>query len=182
MVQAAREAARRSQCTNNLKQLGLAVHNYNAANGCLVLQSVWPSGNYPSGLTTGFQTGGASYSWTVALLPFYEQQTLANAFNYSNYVWTNSVTAACYQRKPTTVGYTYCECPALSLRQYRIRTGIPLRDEELLQQPWWPWNHRGLDRDHRSAVLLVQPSHPRPHRLLKRPGRLVQHRVVQRAA
>jgi len=104
-VQAAREAARRSQCVNNLKQLGLAVHNYEASNQCMVLQSVFPSGNYPSGLTKNFQTGGASFSWTVALLPHMEQSTLFNALNFSNYVWDTSVAAANF-RANTTVGYT----------------------------------------------------------------------------
>jgi prepilin-type N-terminal cleavage/methylation domain-containing protein/prepilin-type processing-associated H-X9-DG protein len=104
-VQAAREAARRSQCVNNLKQLGLAVHNYESANSIVVLQSMWPSGNYPSGLTSGFSTGGASYSWTVALLPQMEQQPLFNAFNFGCYVWDTSVVAANFQAN-TTVGYT----------------------------------------------------------------------------
>src|SRR4051794_33162900 len=41
-VQMARESARRSQCTNNLKQLGLAVHNYEQTNQCLPLGSLYP--------------------------------------------------------------------------------------------------------------------------------------------
>ncbi|WP_435020411.1 DUF1559 domain-containing protein [Tundrisphaera sp. TA3] len=119
-VQAAREAARRSQCVNNLKQLGLAVHNYESSNSVMVFQSVWPSGNYPSGVTSGFSTGGASYGWAVALLPQMEQQPLANAFNYSCYVWDTSVAAANF-RANTTVGYTQlgmllCPSDGTSLR------------------------------------------------------------------
>lgn len=59
-VQAAREAARRMQCTNNLKQLGLALHNYHDTNNCL----------------PGFGMGGTRpYDYTpfVGLLPFIEQ-------------------------------------------------------------------------------------------------------------
>ena len=66
-VQAAREAARRSQCTNNLKQLALAAHNYHDVHKC------FPRYNYVS-------TQGASawegFSAHTMLLPFMEQQTV----------------------------------------------------------------------------------------------------------
>jgi len=78
-VQAAREAARRSQCTNNLKQLGLAVHNY------ADVHKVFPpkkSGTQAGGCAL---CNGAFGSGWMRLLPFYEQQAL-----YS--VWSSAQT------------------------------------------------------------------------------------------
>jgi prepilin-type N-terminal cleavage/methylation domain-containing protein/prepilin-type processing-associated H-X9-DG protein len=76
-VQAAREAARRAQCTNNLKQLALGCMNYESAN------AVFP----PSGLITFTNKYGSQISYDTSIfvrtLPFYEQQALFNAFNWS---------------------------------------------------------------------------------------------------
>jgi prepilin-type N-terminal cleavage/methylation domain-containing protein/prepilin-type processing-associated H-X9-DG protein len=70
-VQAAREAARRMQCTNNLKQLGLAAMNYESANGCFP----------PTATYLYSQGGGLDMSAFVRMLPFYEQAALFNAYN-----------------------------------------------------------------------------------------------------
>ena len=78
-VQAAREAARRAQCMNNLKQIGLALHNYESSHGS------FPAG-YQSWPGVGFrdaQTGdwGPGWGWLTALLPTVEQGNLYNALN-----------------------------------------------------------------------------------------------------
>src|SRR5437660_4256751 len=70
-VQAAREAARRIQCTNNLKQVGLAVHNYHDTIGTL-----------PLGCAVAFQGGNPIFNgWgiTARLLPYLERQNQFNA-------------------------------------------------------------------------------------------------------
>ncbi len=79
-VQSAREAARRAQCVNNLKQLGLAMHNYHDVNNGLPPGRIWQAGLNNCGYNF-FQCQDTS--WFVLMLPQFEQTNLANAFNYS---------------------------------------------------------------------------------------------------
>jgi len=78
-VQSAREAARRAQCTNNLKQLGLAVHNYiSSTNAVPPTMVMWG----PIDAATGLDTGQRE-SPHVRLLPYLEQSTIYNALNFN---------------------------------------------------------------------------------------------------
>jgi prepilin-type N-terminal cleavage/methylation domain-containing protein/prepilin-type processing-associated H-X9-DG protein len=82
-VQSAREAARRSQCTNNLKQLGLAMHNYHTIHNVLPPGRIWAPrpGAGPNDFPTIF-SGAQNTTWFNLMLPLFEQGTLANAFNF----------------------------------------------------------------------------------------------------
>ncbi len=71
-VQAAREAARRAQCSNNLKQLGLALHNYHDTYKCM-----------PIGVRNGGWNGGWGTSFYVRLLPYVEQTALADQWPWT---------------------------------------------------------------------------------------------------
>jgi prepilin-type N-terminal cleavage/methylation domain-containing protein/prepilin-type processing-associated H-X9-DG protein len=74
-VQAAREAARRMQCVNNLKQIGLALANYHDTTGC------YPSSG-DAGTTIGTQLPEFYISQKARILPYIEQQALANSINF----------------------------------------------------------------------------------------------------
>jgi prepilin-type N-terminal cleavage/methylation domain-containing protein/prepilin-type processing-associated H-X9-DG protein len=74
-VQAAREAARRAHCANNLKQLGLAAMNYESANGC------YPRGGMYMTGTSAVLYALADATYFLLTLPYYEQAPLWNAYN-----------------------------------------------------------------------------------------------------
>jgi prepilin-type N-terminal cleavage/methylation domain-containing protein/prepilin-type processing-associated H-X9-DG protein len=71
-VQKVREAAARLKCQNNLKQIGLAVHNYHSAHECFP-----PAGSYVKGAPS------VSYSAAAVILPFVEQENLQKLMNFS---------------------------------------------------------------------------------------------------
>src|SRR5438067_2341026 len=79
-VQKVREAAARVQCTNNLKQLGLALHSYHDANSC------FPPG-YKDGNTDPNSTPdndiGPGWGWASFLLPYYEQDNVYKQINFN---------------------------------------------------------------------------------------------------
>ncbi len=100
-VQAAREAARRAQCVNNLKQFGLAIHNYQQTANAIP----------PGDLTNAW----ADFSSTVMLLPFMEQSQLYNAINFATAL--APANPGCPQN--TTAQYTavnFMSCPSDSDR------------------------------------------------------------------
>jgi len=73
-VQAAREAARRIQCANNLKQFGVGINNYVTANGFFPISiSPWFQGPRPTSGTSG-------KGWIISILPFAEQTALYEQF------------------------------------------------------------------------------------------------------
>jgi prepilin-type N-terminal cleavage/methylation domain-containing protein/prepilin-type processing-associated H-X9-DG protein len=129
-VQAAREAARRAQCTNNLKQLGLAVHNYISINNVIPSDGLFLGAAYgsccpPSDAGDGSAGWGWNASWTVSILPNMEQMPLYNAYNFNR---------SADMPDNYTVGFTQIAtflCPSDELFGQRI------------QAPWGSLNYHG---------------------------------------
>src|SRR6202789_1676353 len=88
-VQAAREAARRAQCVNNLKQIGLAMHNYHSANDAFPMPAITDKDGKPL------------LSRRVAILPYIEKQELYNKFKLEE-PWDSPHNKALLKEMPTT--------------------------------------------------------------------------------
>ncbi len=83
-VQKVREAAARTQCQNNIKQLALAMQNYHDAN------QFFPAANYDKVVVPGNPTG-AKHSWRAFTLPYIEQGNVSNLYDYTK-SWFDTTT------------------------------------------------------------------------------------------
>jgi prepilin-type N-terminal cleavage/methylation domain-containing protein/prepilin-type processing-associated H-X9-DG protein len=101
-IQAAREAARRTSCNNNLKQLGLAILNFNDS------KKVLPVSNRPAGSTTA-----PRYSWSTLMLPFFEEQNIYDQYDFTQN-WDYPVAVSTGTANATLVGkrLPVFECPS----------------------------------------------------------------------
>ncbi|QDS88959.1 hypothetical protein EC9_31550 [Rosistilla ulvae] len=117
-VQAAREAARRMQCSNNLKQIGLALHNYHDTYQC------FPAGFNYRGSAYNYQP---EWGWGVAILPFVEQQPMYDALQSTTRTLNQVLNAAATNPSPerTLVQTTldFYRCPS--------DTGPDIADSEM---------------------------------------------------
>lgn len=109
-VQMAREAARRTQCINNLKQTALAVHNYETSN------SVLP----PGGLATN--SGGYGHSWWLRILPYVEETSTYSEFDQKAQItgWVGGDSFAGNKEnrdKLRGLKFPFMSCPSSSLPQ-----------------------------------------------------------------
>ena len=106
-VQQVREAARRTQCLSNLRQIGIGFQNFHSARDC-----------FP----TNVSGSGAIHYWTAQILPYMEENPLASIYDYK-VAWNNVNNRTAVQ---TTLGFMCCPAnPAGPLQHPKFKTGSP---------------------------------------------------------
>ncbi|HBO45000.1 MAG TPA: hypothetical protein DD670_13935, partial [Planctomycetaceae bacterium] len=121
-IQAVREAARRAACINNLKQVGLALHNHHDAHRKFPASSDTRLAATPptawTGITlanvgTGKLPYGSGFSWLTKILPYSEETNIYKWLDVVNRrPWDNSVTINRTTMQPTTATATVCHMMA----------------------------------------------------------------------
>ena len=122
-VQKVREAAAKSQCQNNMKQITLAFHNYQGT------ESVFPSGSFGGGgnaaLTGGFSAPWVDsavcgscpwghFSWAVKILPYLEAENLYKQFDFTKLAYVSTIFELGNERCPTGCGDIANKIPSTS--------------------------------------------------------------------
>jgi prepilin-type N-terminal cleavage/methylation domain-containing protein len=117
-VQSARESARRTQCINNLKQIGLAMHGYHAARGHLPQPGVAP---------TATTSNLLSISWAFCVFPYMDLQNLYDRYNFNE--WGNSANNTQVYQTAVVAGFICPSDPVGSqpILHYRCENYMPAR-------------------------------------------------------
>ena len=113
-VQAAREAARRMHCSNNLKQIGLALHNYHGTHGSFP-PGAWTSGN--------------RFTWLVMILPYVEQGALYEQFDQNSQGTNWDTQIYPYLRDTSKTAVSLYLCPSATEVYSSLRELVPGHDE-----------------------------------------------------
>lgn len=111
-VQAAREAARRSKCSSNLRQIGLALHNYESAH------RVFPSG------ALSMADGTYGLAWMVRILPYIEEGEIYNDLDHGGSGWLGK-DGSKYNREVLRQQYfPFMQCPSSNLERYALTKDV----------------------------------------------------------
>ncbi|EAQ78045.1 DUF1559 domain-containing protein [Blastopirellula marina] len=117
-VQQAREAARRMSCSNNMKQLGLALHNYHDTHGSFPSGNLTTKTEYPP--KSSNDPDGTMAPWTVLLLPYIEQGNRHGQFNFktnfASHINQTTVTNSVFQNLPNEA----YQCPSFPRETLRL--------------------------------------------------------------
>ena len=168
-VQSAREAARRAQCLNNLKQLGLALHQHHDSYGYFPVNDWGVESSGPHGCR-------GMYSWHTKLLPYMEEQSLFDSIDFSvgmsntceakgdGLIGSDHPNA---RAATTSIATFLCPSDAISFDNSVMGDARPAPDSYAGNGGWPPWatgyrGERSVPGEYNGLMSVAQPALPEP--------------------
>ncbi|MCR4411933.1 MAG: DUF1559 domain-containing protein [Thermoguttaceae bacterium] len=145
-VQAAREAARRSQCVNNMKQIGLALHNYHDKQLMFPPNIILGAPNKEQSQNGGVLPRAHHHTWLALILPELEQKPLYDQINFRLRAWGQPHVAVSIPvlRCPSDSGFSDpSECHNIAWTAYAGSEGYHWWPTAVIQNSAWGINQAG---------------------------------------